>query len=45
MDLGLHIFVRLSEDFYEESDKILYKAEVTLNRSGAKSSPSAILIE
>lgn len=31
MDLGLQIFVRLSEDIYEESDKLLYKAEVTLN--------------
>jgi len=31
MDLGLHSFVRLSEDVYEESDKLLYKAEVTLN--------------
>jgi hypothetical protein len=44
MDLGLHIFVRLSEDVYEEGDKILYKAEVTLNRSGAKLSSSAVLI-
>jgi hypothetical protein len=37
-------FCTIWEDVYEESDKILYKAEVTLNRFGAKSSSSAVLI-
>lgn len=45
MDLVLHIFVRLSEAVYEESDKLLYKAEVTPKRSGAKLSSSAVLIQ
>jgi hypothetical protein len=44
MDLGLHIFVQLSKDVYEERDKVVYKAEVTLNRSGAKLSSTAVLI-